>query len=89
MFKFSGDHTETVDLEFNPEVISYEELLWMFWKGHDPTTSHRRQYMSAIFYHDAEQHDLAEKTRDELQKTTARPIVTVITKADTFYNAEE
>ena len=70
-------------------MISYEELLWMFWKGHDPTTSHRRQYMSAIFYHDAEQCSLAEKTRDELQKTLARPIATVIAKADTFYDAEE
>eukprot|EP00916_Digyalum_oweni_P025955 GHVL01042731.1.p1 GENE.GHVL01042731.1~~GHVL01042731.1.p1 ORF type:complete len:151 (+),score=16.27 GHVL01042731.1:269-721(+) len=78
-----------MDLEFNPEVISYEDLLWKFWKGHDPTSSHNRQYMSAVFYHDNEQKCLAEKTKDELQKNIARPIATVITKADTFYNAED
>ncbi|KAL8593018.1 hypothetical protein ACOMHN_017948 [Nucella lapillus] len=84
-----GDHTETIQLEFNPEVVSYEDLLWMFWKTHDPATSHKRQYMSAIFCHDEEQRHLAEKTREEVQKTMARPIVTVITQAGTFYDAED
>ncbi|XP_076449212.1 peptide methionine sulfoxide reductase-like [Babylonia areolata] len=84
-----GDHTESIHLEFDPELVSYEDLLWMFWKGHDPTTSHKRQYMSAIFYHDEEQRHLAEKTRDELQKSIARPVVTVISQASTFYDAED
>ena len=89
LFVCSGDHTETIQLEYNPDVVSYENLLWMFWKGHDPTTRHKPQYMSAIFCHDDEQRCLAKKTRDELQKTIARPVVTVIAKAETFYEAEE
>jgi len=77
-----------MDFEFNPDVISYEDLLWMFWKGHDPYTKHKNQYMSAIFYNDDEQKALAEKTRDKIQEGSARPIATVIRKAETFYNAE-
>ena len=61
----------------------------MFWKNHDPTTSHKAQYMSAIFYHDDEQKQLAEQTCDEHQKTLRRPIVTKILPAKRFYDAEE
>ena len=86
---FSGDHAETVDIEFNPHKTSYETLLNLFWKWHDPTSSHSRQYMSAIFYHDDTQQKLAEETKMEHQKHIARPIVTVIQKAGPFYNAEE
>lgn len=84
-----GDHTETVDIEFDPHKTSYETLLGYFWKWHSPTSSHSRQYMSAIFYHDQEQKKLAEQTRDEQQKHLARPIVTVITEAGPFYEAED
>eukprot|EP00745_Piridium_sociabile_P034618 TRINITY_DN596_c0_g1_i2.p1 TRINITY_DN596_c0_g1~~TRINITY_DN596_c0_g1_i2.p1 ORF type:complete len:177 (+),score=37.83 TRINITY_DN596_c0_g1_i2:282-812(+) len=84
-----GDQSESIQLEFDPKVVSYEELLWMFWKGHDHTSSHERQYMSAIFHHDDEQRGLAEKTRDEFQKTTAQPLVIVITQAGSFYDAED
>nr|KAG5686493.1 hypothetical protein BaRGS_018745 [Batillaria attramentaria] len=61
----------------------------MFWKNHDPTTQHKRQYMSAIFFHGEEQRTQAERSRDELQKMLARPIATVIAKAETFYEAED
>ncbi|XP_046581257.1 peptide methionine sulfoxide reductase-like [Haliotis rubra] len=61
----------------------------MFWKNHDPTSSRSRQYMSAIFYQDDEQRKLAELTMKEQQGNRARPIATVITKAKTFYNAED
>jgi len=84
-----GDHTETVDIEFNPEVISYETLLGMFWKGHDIYTKHSPQYMSAIYYHDEAQRQLAERTKEKVQKESSRTIVTVIQKATQFYNAED
>ena len=86
---FSGDHTETVDIEFDKNKTSYETLLNNFWKWHNPTVSHNRQYMSAIFYHTEEQRLLAEKTKQQQQEHLARPIVTVITKALPFYEAEE
>lgn len=84
-----GDHTETVDIEFNPDETSYEELLKMFWESHDPTVQHKRQYMSAIFYHGADQRTASEQSRDELLKKATRPVVTVIEKAGTFYEAED
>lgn len=83
-----GDHTETVDIEFDPHKTSFATLLDNFWKWHDPTSSHSRQYMSAIFYHDEEQKQLAEKSKEEHQKHIAKPIATVITKAGPFYDAE-
>ena len=61
----------------------------MFWKNHDPAASHKAQYMSAIFYHDDQQKQLAEQTRDEHQKTIRRKIVTKILPASTFYVAEQ
>lgn len=84
-----GDHTETVDIEFDPKTTTYETLLNSFWKWHSPTSSHSRQYMSAIFYHNDHQRELAEKTRAEHQKHYAQPIVTEIVKAGPFYEAED
>lgn len=84
-----GDHTETVQLEYDPDCTTYKDLLKMFWKNHDPTALHKAQYMSAIFYHDNQQKELAEQTRDEHQKTIKRKIATKILPADTFYVAEQ
>lgn len=84
-----GDHTETVDIEFDPARTSYEELLKMFWNNHDSTVCHNRQYMSAIFYHGHEQKALAEKTKDEHQKTLKKKIQTLIKPAEEFYDAED
>ena len=91
----STDHAEVVLIEFDPSVISYEELLNSFWEKHDPTTLNRQgpdvgsQYRSAIFYFDNEQRDLAQKSLDKLQQKLEKKIVTEITEADTFWKAEE
>ena len=90
-------HAEAVDLEFNPEEVSYLELLAVFWKSHDPTTLNRQgpdfgtQYRSAIFFHDAGQEKTARDSKDVLEKkgVLSRPIVTQIQAAGPFYRAEE
>lgn len=84
-----GDHTETVEITFDPKIISFEELLKHFWKEHDPTVKEVIQYQSVIFYHNREQKKAAEKSREEMQKNLSREIVTEIGKAGTFYEAEE
>ena len=90
-------HAEAVWLRFDPERVSYEKLLDVFWKLHDPTTLNRQgpdfgsQYRSAIFFHDPAQHAAAEASRDRLAAsgTYRRPIVTQIVPAAKFYPAEE
>jgi len=83
-----GDHTETVDIDYDPNQTSYAELLNIFWNNHDPCTKNKRQYMSAIFYHDEEQKELALKTFDEAKKQRNRPIATEIAPATEFTDAE-
>jgi peptide-methionine (S)-S-oxide reductase len=90
-------HTEAIQIEYDPAVISYEKLLSVFWKNIDPTTADRQfcdhgsQYRSGIFYHDESQKNAAEKSLQELQQTKPfdDPIVTEITAATVFYPAEE
>jgi peptide-methionine (S)-S-oxide reductase len=89
-------HAEVIELTYDPAKISYEELLEVFWKTHDPTTLNRQgadvgtQYRSVVFYHNDAQKALAEKYKKELNVKNAfgKPIVTVITKAAPFYVAE-
>ncbi|WP_421946141.1 peptide-methionine (S)-S-oxide reductase MsrA [Pedobacter sp.] len=89
-------HAEVLQITYNPMQISYTELLEIFWKSHDPTTLNRQgadsgtQYRSVIFYHNAEQKALADKYKDELNKTNAfgKKVVTVIEPAKPFYVAE-
>ena len=69
--------------------MSYKEMLKLFWENHDPTRCASRQYMSAIFYHDENQRKLAEESREKRQKELSKKIVTKITEAEAFYNAEE
>ena len=82
-------------INYDETVISYEDLLESFWKKHDPTTLNRQgpdignQYRSVIFYYDEEQKKIAQKSLDEFQKKLNKKIVTEITKADTFWKAEE
>ncbi|MFT3883801.1 MAG: peptide-methionine (S)-S-oxide reductase MsrA [Gemmatales bacterium] len=95
----SGDtgHAEVIQVIYDPKVISFKELLEVFWKTHDPTTlnqqgaDHGTQYRSAIFYHDAEQKKLAEEYKDKLNKAEVyhRPIVTEVTAFSEFYPAEK
>jgi methionine-S-sulfoxide reductase len=90
-------HAEVVQVTFDPRVISYAELLEVFWIAHDPTTLNRQgndigtQYRSAIFYHSDQQRHLAEFYKDKLDKAGAfrKPIVTEITQFQEFYPAEK
>jgi peptide-methionine (S)-S-oxide reductase len=84
-----GDHSETIQIEYDPEQVSYEELLDVFWSSHDPSTpAWSRQYMSIIFYHDDEQRRLAMETRDRQAAALGSEIVTEIVPAAEFYPAE-
>lgn len=90
-------HAEVIQISYDTSVISYPELLEIFWKTHDPTTLNQQgadvgtQYRSVVFYHDEEQRRLAEKYKEELDKAGAfdRPIVTEISPASAFYVAED
>ncbi len=90
-------HAEAVQVEYDPDEISFKELLDVFWKNHNPTTLNRQgpdvgiQYRSAIFYHDDDQKETAEKSKEFLTSSNIfdDPIVTQIIPAPTFYAAEE
>jgi peptide-methionine (S)-S-oxide reductase len=89
-------HAECTQIIYDPSVISYDELLEIFWKMHDPTTLNRQgndvgtQYRSAIFYHNEQQKEKAEYYKKKLtdEKIWDKPIVTEITKFTKFYPAE-
>ena len=84
-----GDHSETIQIEYDPDQISYEELLDVFWSTHNPTTpSWSRQYASFVFYHDEAQRELAVKTKAQ-QEAKKGPLFTEIVPAGTFYPAED
>jgi len=84
-----GDHTETIQIDFDPEKITYERLLDMFWAGHDPTSrSWSRQYKAVIFYHGEEQRNQALATRDRLAERLGAKIQTEILPYEGFYIAE-
>ena len=91
----STGHAEAVEVWFDPTIVTYDELLGTFWSIHNPTTRNRQgwdfgsQYRSAIFFHDAEQGRLAIAARDEQQRAWNKPIVTEITAASAFYDAED
>lgn len=91
-------HAEVVQLEYDPDEISYTELLNIFWNIHNPTTLNRqgpdigRQYRSVIFYHTPEQRQAAEQSKQKLEEGgmyEKKPIVTAIEPASTFWRAEE
>lgn len=88
-------HAEVVQIEFDPEEISFEELLEVFFEIHDPTTLNRQgadvgtQYRSAIFYHSQKQKEIAEKVIEEVASGWKNPIVTEVTPFETFYRAEQ
>lgn len=90
-------HAEVVEVIYDPSVVTYENLLDVFWKIHDPTTLNRQgpdhgtQYRSVIFYHTPEQEATARASKDKLQRSGMykRDIVTQIEPATQFYRAEE
>lgn len=90
-------HAEVVQVTYDPDEVSYEDLLEVFWGNHNPTTKNRqgpdvgRQYRSAIFVHDEKQREAAQRSLDALDASDrfADPIVTEISPAQTFWRAEE
>lgn len=90
-------HAEVTQITYDSSLISYDELLEVFWKTHDPTTLNRQgndvgpQYRSVIFFHNEEQKKLAEKYKTELDKSGAwdKPIVTEISPLTNFFAAEK
>lgn len=93
----STGHAEVVQVTYDPEKVSYEKLLDLFWTNHNPTTMNRQgpdvgtQYRSAIFFHSPEQEAIAQKSKKDLEasKKWSGPIVTEIIPAQTFWKAEE
>lgn len=90
-------HAEVVEVEYDPERVSYEDLLTVFWDNHNPTTLNRQgpdigtQYRSAIFFHNPEQQAAAVASKEKLEESARyrQPIVTEITPATDFYEAED
>lgn len=88
-------HAETVQIKYDPDIISYNELLAVFWNNHNPTTPNQQgpdigtQYRSVIFYHDEEQKRLAINSKEKVQARYDRPVVTEIVPAPKFYQAED
>ena len=90
-------HAESVEVEFDPARVSYEDLLNVFWENHDPTTPNRQgpdvgtQYRSVIFFHTPQQEASARAAKKRLEESGrfSRPIVTEIVPASTFWRAED
>jgi peptide-methionine (S)-S-oxide reductase len=92
-------HAESVQIEYDPNIISYKELLMIFWNNHNPTTLNQQgpdigeQYRSIVFFHDLEQERLAKELKEKLQDAAlqrfGKKIVTEIVPAQRFYRAEE
>ncbi len=90
-----SNHAEVVHIHFNPEIISYLDLLEIFWNNHNPTTKNRQgidvgtQYRSVVFFHSEEQMKIVESSLKQQSKNWKNPIVTQIISAEKFYRAEE
>jgi peptide-methionine (S)-S-oxide reductase len=88
-------HAEAVQLAYDPNIVSYEKLLEVFWRIHDPTTRNRQgpdvgtQYRSAIFFHNPQQAAAARLSKAKLQRKIKKRVVTEIKPAPVFYKAEE
>jgi len=85
-----GDHTEVVQIEFDPEKLTYDDLLDAFWSNHAWNSSARkRQYRGVVLAHDDEQRETAQRQRDELAERTGESVATDIEQLDEFYLAED
>ena len=85
-----GDHAETIQIDYNPDKISYSELLKVFWNSHSATVKPwSTQYRSIVFYHNDEQRRLAAATKRQREAETGRTVLTEITPYSKFYLAED
>ena len=85
-----GDHTETIQIDYDPGEISYEQLLEIFWQSHNPAApAWSKQYKHVVFYHDDRQKELAIASRDRLTANFNREIHTEILPYSGFYRAED
>ena len=88
-------HAEVVQVTYDPDRVTYDDLLEVFWSIHDPTTENRQgpdvgtQYRSVIFYHDEDQRERSERSKKGVQKRFRKRVVTAIEPASTFWRAEE
>lgn len=95
--KGTTGHAEVIQIKYNPDIITYKDLLEVFWQTHDPTTLNRQgadvgtQYRSVIFYHNQQQKQLAEEYKKKLDDAGIynKPIVTEISEFSVFYKAED
>lgn len=89
-YRAIGDHTETIEIEYDPKVISYKELLQIFFDRHNPySQSYNKQYASLILYNDSKQKELALEIKEKLETESGRKIKTQIKNLDKFYLAED
>ncbi|RZF39700.1 hypothetical protein LSTR_LSTR012154 [Laodelphax striatellus] len=88
-YRSLGDHTEAIDIDYDPNVITYSQLLELFWQNHDPTARNKLQYTSIIFYHDEDQKEAADKTLKDQQKRHKASIVTKVIPFKEFFDAED
>jgi len=88
-----GDHTESVQLKFDPKIVSYDSLVKLFWENHSPTSASSRQYRCVIFYHNEEQRKIALASKEKVQaeigpkrvvQTAVEP-VTIFTVAEDYH----
>jgi peptide-methionine (S)-S-oxide reductase len=88
-------HAEVVEVTYDPERVSYDQLLQVFWRKHDPTQLNRQgwdigdQYRSVLFFHDEEQQEAALASKAHEQASYKAPVVTQVEPAETFYEAED
>lgn len=85
-----GDHSETIEIEFDPRKVSFKQLIDIFWESHDPTARpFSRQYASLVFFHTDEQKRIAHETKEQVEGKKGRTVFTEIVPAGTFYPAED
>lgn len=91
----STGHAEALQISFDPQIISYKDILYIFFHTHNPTTPNRQgadegpQYRSVIFYHDEEQKTIAEMQKEEAQKSYKDRVITEIVPFESFFKAEQ
>ncbi len=85
-----GDHTETLQIDFDPDQITYDEILQVFWDSHNPrASSWSKQYMNILFFHDKDQEQLTRQTKTSIEKQLGSKVHTEIEPFTNFYLAED